>query len=135
MNDLRIEYGIGGAISLGQMYGRPGLPSGGPISLGHFYGKANVSFNPNGGNIGFAGIGSAQGYIYCSQPAVWTYSASGNTGALTVSVPSGGTASEIFFFLNGRAGNNNVQRNVQVSLTGSAGGVARSFIVFLDTDG
>jgi hypothetical protein len=102
-NDLRNEYGIGGAISLAQLYGQPGIQTGGAISMYDFWGKSSVVFSPAGS--------SATSYIIKRPPAgenalvlaanangVWTYNA---PAGVTASLNNGDVASSASFTITG----------------------------------
>lgn len=127
-------------ISLGETAVRAlaGVSSG-AIALSNLYGKSNVTFTPSGG----ASAGAAQNLydfasypgtatvtISCSQSAVWTWTRSGSTtGSATVS--SGGSNTSITFNLNAV---NNTFRSSTFTVSATAGGVTRYWVVQLDTE-
>lgn len=110
----------------------------GPISLSNLYGKSNVSFTPDGGvSAGTAvalederSTGSTI-TISCSEPATWTHSRTGGVAG-AANVASGGTASSIRFTLNNSTF---VPRTSQWTVSGTAGGVTRHWLVTLTAEG
>lgn len=135
-----IGRAVGTAISLGETAVRnlAGVATG-AISLSQLYGKSSVSFSPAGGTSSgtavylsdwWAGGGSAQVTIFCSQSAVWTHSRSGSFGS--ASVASGGSGTSITFSLSN---NGYTIRETTWYVSGSVGGITQYWTVNLVNEG
>jgi hypothetical protein len=132
---------VGAVTSLGETAVRnmAGVPSG-AIKLSNLYGKSAVAFTPAGGLSSGSPVilsdwadGAAEALIsiQCTQPAVWTWSASGGPGSY-VSGSSGGTYTGILFSLSN---NDYVFRQSFWSVSAAAGGITRYWQVELTHGG
>ena len=114
--------------------------SGTTISMDNLRGKSNVTFTPAGGTSAGAPdyVGSYEFYpasasllIMCTQTATWTWTRSGSTAA-TASVVSGGSAGSITFTLPSAQFQ---LRSATFTVSATAGGITRYWVVQLDTEG
>ena len=132
---------VGAVTSLGETAVRnlAGVPSG-AIKLSNLYGKSSIAFTPDGGHSSGSPVilsdwadGAAEALIsiQCTQPAVWTWSASGGPGSY-VSGSSGGTYTGILFSLSN---NDYVFRQSFWTVSAAAGGVTRYWQVELTHGG
>lgn len=143
LSNVNVELGRSSTaqISLGETAVRnlAGVASG-AISLSNLYGKSNVSFTPSGGTSAASPeyVGSYEFYptsasilIACTQTATWTWTRTGASVA-TASVASGGSASSITFSMPSAQF---LQRSATFTVSATAGGITRYWVVQLDTEG
>jgi len=103
--------------------------------IGTVWKNLSVVFTPDGGNQYYSSQDFASGTLYCSVPAVWTYSFTAGNGG-SVNLASGATSTSITFSNSATGPTGNRQsRSATWAVSATANGITQNWTVTVEAFG